>query len=92
MTTISEESKDPQISGVHTHSLSHTHTFFSIPIGSILSREIIIQNPTSGHQSVLAVEGNRVNSKVSYPYPMRNLMGKSKQGMLKHWPNAKKKF
>lgn len=28
MTIISEESKDPQISGVHTHSLSHTHIFF----------------------------------------------------------------
>ena len=89
MTIISEEAKDPQISGKSTHSLFHTY-FFSFPVGSILIREIIIQNLTSGHQFILAVEGNKVNSEVSYPHTIRNLIGISKQEMLKHWPNANK--
>lgn len=71
---------------VELHGFSLTHTF-SFP--SVSSRQRIIPNPTSGHQFILVGEGTRVNSKVLYPYPMSNLMGKSKQEMLKHWLNSK---
>lgn len=65
---------------------SLTHTF-SFP--SVSSKQRIIPNPTSGHQFTLVGEGTRVNSKVLYPYPMSNLMGKSKREMLKQWLNSK---
>jgi len=43
--------------------LSVSHTWLlCVPLGSILSREISIQNPTSGHQFVFLVEGNGVHS------------------------------
>lgn len=73
----------------YANSVSHKHIFFLFQLVLFQAGRKIIPNPTTGHQFILVGEGKRANSKVLYPYPMSNLMGKSKQEMLKHWLNSK---